>query len=100
MPLSAPSDGCTFQSFVVMLDVCIDRNRVISALRQQGIESTLGTYAMHDQPAFASMGYRPGDLPNSHPSQTRTPTMPPYPELPASRIDMDVEAGRETAAQG
>jgi dTDP-4-amino-4,6-dideoxygalactose transaminase len=63
-----PSEAThTYQSYVVLLDEAVDRDAVIAALRADGIETTLGTYALHDQPFFArTYGLRPGDRPNSH----------------------------------
>jgi dTDP-4-amino-4,6-dideoxygalactose transaminase len=49
---------------------------VVAALRAKGIESTLGTYAMHSQPAFARYGYKPGDLPQSMRAQRQSLTLP------------------------
>ncbi len=76
VPLSAALEHCTFQSFVVLFDDRIDRNRVVAELRRKGIESTLGTYAMHSQPAFAPFGCKPGDLPHSLRAQRQSLTLP------------------------
>ena len=40
------------QSYVLLLDEKIDRNKVIDKLRALDIESTLGTYSLHLQPYF------------------------------------------------
>ena len=42
-----------FQAYVVVLAEGIDRDATIAALRERGVESTLGTYALHLEPAFA-----------------------------------------------
>jgi perosamine synthetase len=56
----------TYQSYVVLLDEAIDRDRVIGALAADGIETTIGTYALHAEPFFArTYGHRPGDRPRS-----------------------------------
>lgn len=73
--------GSTFQSFVVMLRDGIDRDQVTVAMRDAGIETTLGTYAMHAHPAFASYGYQPGDLPHSHRAQRQSLTLPLWPAM-------------------
>lgn len=41
-----------YQSFVVMLDPAIERNSVIAEMRQEGVETTVGTYSLHRHPAF------------------------------------------------
>jgi perosamine synthetase len=76
VPLSASPAECTFQSFVILFDDRIDRNRIVRELRQKGIESTLGTYAMHSQPAFERFGYKSGDLPHSLRAQRQSLTLP------------------------
>ncbi|MEP7081611.1 MAG: DegT/DnrJ/EryC1/StrS family aminotransferase [Chloroflexota bacterium] len=65
---TAPEWGThTYQSYVVLLDPAVDRDAVIAALRRDGIETTLGTYALHAQPFFSrTYELEPGDLPNSY----------------------------------
>jgi len=87
VPLSAAAQACSFQSFVLLFEEWIDRNAVIRALREDGIESTLGTYAMHSHTAFAHYGYRPGDLPHSWHAQRQSLTLPLYVQL--DRTDLE-----------
>lgn len=71
-----------YQAYVVVLDEQIDRDAVIGTLREQGVESTLGTYAMHAEPAFQrACGTRPGDLPASHALLERTLALPLHERL-------------------
>jgi dTDP-4-amino-4,6-dideoxygalactose transaminase len=79
--ISTPVDpkwgGHVYQSFVVLLDESIDRDAVIAALADEGIETTLGTYALHCQPYFQrAYGYRSGDLPASRAAFDRSLTLP------------------------
>lgn len=81
-----PSDpewgGHIYQSFVVILDEGIDRKRVIEGLRDRDVETTIGTYALHDQPFYRnSYGYRRGQLPRSDDAFRRTLTLPLYPQM-------------------
>jgi perosamine synthetase len=65
-PAAPPWAEHTYQSYVVLLDEALSRDRVIEQLRTDGIETTLGTYALHAQPYFSrTLQMRPGDLPNS-----------------------------------
>jgi dTDP-4-amino-4,6-dideoxygalactose transaminase len=48
----------SWQAFVVRVDASVDRDRVISRLAAAGVESTIGTYALHREPAFAQF-HRP-----------------------------------------
>jgi dTDP-4-amino-4,6-dideoxygalactose transaminase len=66
-PATAMRDEQVYQSYVVLLDERVDRSYVMRSLREQGIESTIGTYACHAQPFFRErFGYAPGDIPNSY----------------------------------
>jgi dTDP-4-amino-4,6-dideoxygalactose transaminase len=95
--LQLPTDpvwgGHIYQSFVVLLDAGYDRNGIVRELHDSGIEATLGTYALHDQPFFQrTYGYVSGQLPNSHDAFRRTMTLPLYPQM--SEQDLDFIASR------
>ena len=75
-------DGHVYQSFVVLLDAAIDRDGVIARLADAGIETTLGTYALHREPLFMErFGYSAGDLPRSNEVFRRALTLPLYPDM-------------------
>jgi perosamine synthetase len=82
-----PGEIWSYQSFVVMLDDTVDRDQVVAALRAVGIETTLGTYAMHGHPAFARFGYAPGDLPHSWRAQRQSLTLPLLPAMAEADVD-------------
>lgn len=89
--------GCyhTWQSFVCVLGKGHSQRDVIARMRAQGVEATLGTYAMHSQPAFQSrFDYRPGDLPVSWHLQQHTLTLPLYPQMTESDLDLVAAAVR------
>ena len=75
LPTDTDNGEHTFQSYVVTLDPTIRRDEVISALRAKSIESTVGTYAMHDQPAFVKR-YGKKELPISSELAATTLTLP------------------------
>lgn len=88
-PQRAP-DGFAhpYQAFVVTCAPELDRDALIPALRERGVESTLGTYAMHAEPSFrAACGTRPGDLPTSWALAQHTLALP----LHQGMADADVE---------
>lgn len=91
VPLSGPVGACTFQSFVVLLADGIDRNAVSRTMRERGVETTLGTYAMHRHPAFRRFGYLPGDLPNADQLERQTLTLPLTRDMPTSDVDRVVQ---------
>jgi len=81
-PLEPSWGGHVYQSYVILVDESLDRNKIIDRLRANNIECTLGTYACHDQPYFQqAYGYRTGQLPNSHAAFTRSITLPLYPQM-------------------
>ena len=82
----------SYQSFVVMLVDDVDRDAVVAGLRAEGIETTLGTYAMHAQQSFARFGYCAGDLPNSWRAQRQSLTLPLVPSMPEAEVDRVVQA--------
>lgn len=75
-PLSADIRECSFQSFVVTLDDEIDRDRVIENMKRSGIETVLGTYAMHAHPAFSRFIREGQEYPNSFWAQSQSLTLP------------------------
>ena len=83
----------TYQSYVVVVDPAFDRDLVIEEMRRRDIETTLGTYALHEQPFFQkAYGYSSGDLPNSSFLFRQTLTLPLYPQMTSEDIDRVVQA--------
>jgi dTDP-4-amino-4,6-dideoxygalactose transaminase len=62
-PTAAEYGRHIWQSYVVLLEHTMDRDGVIGAMREAGVETTIGTYAISTQPYYAG---RAKDLPNSH----------------------------------
>jgi dTDP-4-amino-4,6-dideoxygalactose transaminase len=86
-----------YQAYVVTLAAELDRDALIQALRGRGVESTLGTYAMHAEPSFRrACGTAPGDLPASHALAERTLTLPLHQAM--ADADVDTVAGALAAA--
>jgi dTDP-4-amino-4,6-dideoxygalactose transaminase len=82
VPVEPAWGGHVYQSYVVMLDEAVDRDAVIAKMRADGIETTLGTYALHCQPYFQrELGCRPGDLPSSARAFRQSLCLPLYPGL-------------------
>jgi dTDP-4-amino-4,6-dideoxygalactose transaminase len=57
LPRADEGDVHGWQAYVLQVD---DRDRVLAALRAQGIEAQIGTYALHQLGAFADQGPFPG----------------------------------------
>lgn len=81
--------GHIYQSYVILVDESLDRNKIIEDMKMRGIETTIGTYALHDQPFFQrQFGYKTGQLINSHAAFTRSITLPLYPQMSESDLDL------------
>ena len=74
------------------------RDALAAALRERGI-GTLIHYPipLHLQPAFASLGGKPGDLPVAEKAASEILSLPLYPELSDEQARAVVEAVRESA---
>jgi dTDP-4-amino-4,6-dideoxygalactose transaminase len=57
LPSADDGDVHGWQAYVIQLD---DRDRVLAALREQGIEAQIGTYALHMLGAYRDQGAFPG----------------------------------------
>jgi dTDP-4-amino-4,6-dideoxygalactose transaminase len=95
--LHVPSDpdwgGHIYQSFVVLLDEEIDRDTIIQSMHAEGIETTLGTYALHMQPFYQQQfGYQNGDCPNSRIAFNHSLTLPLYPGMSLHDPEIVVQA--------
>ncbi len=87
----------TFQSFVVLLDEDLDRDRVIDSMRGKSIETTLGTYGMHLQPYFRErFGIADSELPNSTRAHLTCLTLPLYTGLDDGDLQRVVAALAES----
>jgi perosamine synthetase len=73
---------------VAVLDEGVDRDAVIAGLRGRGIESTIGTYALHTEPFFRrTYGYEPGQLPASARLSRQSVALPLYPTMTEADVD-------------
>jgi len=76
-----------YQSYVVLLprDARRSRDGVIAFMKERGIETTLGTYAMPLIRSFQAWGgFRPGDFPVTDDIAARALTLPMYESLSES----------------
>lgn len=77
----------TFQSYVVLLDDAIDRDGVIRAMRSRGVETTLGTYGMPQQPAFARFVPPGARFPRTERAHRQALTLPLDPQISTDELD-------------
>ena len=91
--------GRVYQSLVVRLGDSSRRDRAVASLRERGIESTVGTYAIHRQAAFgARCRTAPGGLGGSEAAAAESITLPLWPEMSVDAVDRVVENLREVTS--
>ncbi len=83
-----PPTGVTwsYQSYVVVLGAHVNRDAVIAAMKAGGIETTIGTYACHQNPAFAKWCQGPINLANADFFADQTLTLPIIPNMEETLI--------------
>ena len=86
----------TWQTYAVTVDPAHDRDAVVMGLRQRGIGSTIGTYALHREPVYAA----PADCPVSADLFARHLALPMFTELVAEDQVRVVETLRDVVTAG
>ena len=100
--LQTPTFGAdsrpVFQSYVVMLDAAVDRDRAGAALRQRDIETTFPTYVVPLTAYYRDKyGYRPGDFPVAERVFAHGLALPLHARMRDADVDTVVAALREAA---
>jgi perosamine synthetase len=99
VPSEPEGSSHVYQAFVVLLDQGIARDTVVSGMRERAIETTIGTYALHDQPFFRrAYGYSGGECPRSHEAFLRTLALPLYPGMELDDVDLVVRSLEQVLA--
>jgi dTDP-4-amino-4,6-dideoxygalactose transaminase len=89
-----------YQSYVVLLDTDIDRDGVVDGLKTHGVESTIGTYALHMEPVFQRLGYCDDDLPGTRVLAEHSLTLPLFPGMSDAELEQVATAVADVAHRG
>ena len=91
---STPSNRThTFQSYVVMLPQDLVRDNIIRRLREENVESTLGTYALHAQPFFQrEYAMKDGDCKESFRAYNHSLTLPLWAGMETAHLEHIVKS--------
>jgi perosamine synthetase len=77
----------TYQSYVVMVDERIDRDRLIADMRKEGVETGIGTYSIHVQPFYRDMlGHKAGRFPSSYHAFRHSLALPIYASMEEATV--------------
>jgi dTDP-4-amino-4,6-dideoxygalactose transaminase len=69
----------SYQAYVMMLEDHIDRTAVIEGMLAEGVETGIGTYAVHAQSFYGErLGMEPGSLPDSYRAYNQSLALPIY----------------------
>lgn len=92
-----------YQSYVVMLPEAVAQRRqaVLTAMKERGIETTIGTLHMPLTTYFAARyGHRAGDFPGTDAAFTRSMTLPLYESMTEAQVDEVASALLEIVRAG
>ncbi len=91
--LPPPDDAQVAGVYHLFVVRVAERDRVRAALADAGIDTAIHyPTPIHLQPAFAHLGYEPGDLPVTERAAGEILSLPMYPELPLEDVDRVAEA--------
>ena len=91
LPMPTEDAIWSYQSFVVVLESQIDRDKVIARMAEKDIETGIGTYACHQHPALLAQCLDVGDLPNSTRFANQALTLPLIPHMELAQRERVVE---------
>jgi dTDP-4-amino-4,6-dideoxygalactose transaminase len=100
-PRALPESRHVYQSYVVLLpaDLSGRRDAVIAAMKQRGVETTLGTYHMPLIRYYRERGsYKPGQFPVTDDVAARAMTLPLYEGLTPEQQQTVIATLRESLA--
>ena len=87
LPAEPPGRHHIYQSYVAVVAEGRDRDRSIAYLREHGVESTIGTYALHVLDFYRrTYGHAPEDFPVARSLYERTLALPIYRGMSADAI--------------
>lgn len=87
LPDSDEEVAQNYQSYVILLKDPSLRQRVMNDLLKEGIETTIGTYAIHREPAFCEMGLTDNEMPHSAYAADASITLPLHAKM--NRLDVE-----------
>ena len=87
LPVEPPGRRHIYQSYVVVVAVDHDRDGLVACLHEGGVESTIGTYALHVLDFYRrTCGYEPDDFPVARSLFERTLALPIYRGMSAGDV--------------
>ena len=98
VPKGVRDPGGNFQSFVV--DVGAERRDVfMKRLLENGVQNTIGTYCVPEQPAWSRYGVDPSAFPHAAAAMRRLVTLPLHDGMTGADVDQALEVIRHVDAE-
>jgi len=95
LPKEYPDRRHVFHVYVVRVD---DREQFMKFLLERGVQTAIHyPYPVHTLPAYADLGFGPGDFPVAERVASEVVSLPMYPELGADQVEKVAEVVREWA---
>jgi len=83
----------TYQAYVILLDNRIDRNNLMSRLSEARIETTIGTYAMHQTRYYSNKySFEADDFPSARIAFEQSLALPLYPRMSEGDVRLVVNS--------
>jgi len=93
IPAVAPGFEHAYQSYITLLDPAIDRDALILRFRERGVQTSIGTYALHEQPHYSQRyGLDPADFPGGHIASAHSLALPLHPGMSLDDVPRVAEA--------
>lgn len=93
LPREPDGDRHNYQAYVVVLPQAVDRDDLVLKLRELGVETTLGTYALHAEAYIQERyPYANQDLPQAYHAFCYSLTLPLYPGMSDGDVEYVVDA--------
>lgn len=90
LPPNSPDTEHVYHLYVIRIP---DRDNIQAALKSAGIQTGIHyPLPLHEQPAYAFLGYRPDDLPHTHAVASEILSLPMYSELAEDQVHHIVAA--------
>lgn len=87
-PATEPGADPTYQSYVVLLDADYDRDGVIRAMQERGVQTVIGTYGLHLEPYFQrTLGVTEASFPTATHVTRQSLTLPLFPDMDDADTD-------------
>lgn len=92
VPSGLADPGNAFQNLVVDVGGPERRARIMAQMLENGIETTIGTYAVHEQPVYTALGFDPASCPHASHAMRALLALPLHHRMTTSDVDQVVDA--------